>query len=162
MPEKDPIWKKHHQRRSGKSVLRRRLNDRNPNVKRRAVPRHAKHVIKLIEQIEDLNRAEKRGVMFEVVLALAKQGRPYEQLYAKLLLSALAYCDESLKRFEHEMRRLGLVVMHRKGEEGRWMRDAIDEGKGKFDHVRSEDDYAASHTAWRDPRDDDDSEYAVG
>lgn len=99
-----------------------------PIERRRLNARHTPHVKELLREISALQKEDYRGLVFDVVLDLAKKGRPYEQLYSKLLLSALAYCDKSLDRFHDDMKWLGIVIMHRKGEDGRWMREAITEG----------------------------------
>lgn len=141
--------------RLGIKKLDKRSRLEKPIKRRRLTPRHSENVQKLLNEISDLKKADHRGLVFDVVLDIAKKGRPYEKLYAKLLLSALAYCDKGLDRFHPDMRRLGLVLMHRKGEEGRWMREAIMEGHGYLDHVQEEDEDYAPHVFWDEDDDDD-------
>lgn len=128
-----------------------------PIERRRLNARHTPHVQKLLSEISALEKADFRGLVFDLVLNLAKNGRPYEQLYSKLLLSALAYCDKNLDRFHPDMRELGLVLMHRKGEDGRWMREAIMEGSREKWIARGTKIHSRRHfDAYDDDEDDDD------
>lgn len=108
-------------------------------LKSKSTPRHSERVEDVLYAITDLDKAEQKAVIFELVLYLALQGRTYEKTYAKLLLSALEYCDPRLRRFRNEMRSDGHVVMHRTGDDGRWMREAVSEAHGRVKHLKEED-----------------------